>query len=470
MQRNTDFTLRDMIFLLKKRVVMIFTVTAATVLLSLIYSFYLVQPLYRCTTTLIVCVEQSGSSSISTSAQIADTFGYILKNQALVDKVIAKLEIDTDAETLADNIDFSEIESTGIYKLSVAADSDFLAGAVTDAFMQYVPEEISRSLKPGSIEVVTLSKDTKQISPNTLNNTVAGFFIGFSLSCVLSLLLELTSNRFTTNEDIKNRLDYPVIGVIPRFSPSIQIPSKSGENAPFAEAFNALQTVLHYTAQNRTVKTLMILSPLPGDGKTSVCLNLAAAMQSNGRKILIVDADFRSPGISGALFPSEPDQKGLSAVLTGSTALDASILSFSGVDVLPSGPTPERPGEALQSYAMADFLEEAAHSYDVIVFDVPAMTKYSDAATLLPLMDGVLFVIRHNYTTFEAAVFTKERIELLNAPVIGCVMNAFDVRITNKIYTYDPPDSRQRKNFSQTLFEAYRFVRAYLKTKLPKRT
>ena len=469
MQRNTEFTVRDLITLLKVRVVMIAAVTATAVLLSLIYSMFLVQPLYKCTTTLIVRVEQSSSSVANASAQIADTFGYILKNEALVERVISELDIDINADKLAENITFSEVESTGIYKLTVQAGSEALADAVTGAFIKYVPEEISLSLKPDSIEIITLSKDVVQVAPNTLSNAATGFFVGLALACVIALLMELLNNRFKSTVDVKSHLDYPVIGVVPQVGPSVLLPYGLDKSGRFAEAFNALQAVIHYARQNKPLKTIIIISPQPGDGRTAVVLNLAAAMRTEHSSILLVDADYRTPGLSGILYPNKPDANGLSAVLSGSTRLADCVQSLDGVDVLISGPAPNKPSEALQSEAMRSFIEEASRSYDTILFDVPALTMYSDAVTLLPLMDVAIFVVRHNYTTFEAAAFAKERMELVNTCVIGCVMNAFDTRTSNKVYTYEPPAGKARTKLSQTLAASYRTAKAYLKTSLSKK-
>ncbi len=466
MQRNTEFTIRDVFFLLKKRLVLICTVTILAVLLSYIYSMCLVQPVFECNTTLIVSVEQSGASK--TTAQIADTLGYILKNQSLLQKVTQILNLHQSADTLSDNLDFAETETTGIYLLTVKAGSESLAGAITDTVIKYVPDEISSSLKIGSIEIITLSEDTKQISPNVLNNVFLGFFIGFALSCALSFVMELMNNKFKTNDDVKTRLAYPVIGVIPSFPPS-DAHFNPGGGTQLIESFNALQAVLRHKLRNKTVKKIIIVSPLTGDGKTTVAMNLAAAMRSNDRKILVVDADFRTPGISGVLFPDASGQEGLSAVLANNADLSGCVRDVQGTFVLPSGSTPDNPNALLQSDAMRTFLEEAESRYDTLLFDTPPVAKHSDAVTLLPKMDGAIFVVRHNHTTFEAAAFAKERLEMVNAYVIGCIINAFDTRGTNKIYTYDLPASHKHLEPVRALTAVFDSVINFIKSMKPRK-
>ncbi len=442
MQRSNEFTVRDMLFILKKRIVLICTITIIAVLMSFFYTRCLVQPVYKCVTTLIVSVEQNGE--VKTSAQIADTFGYILKNQSLLNKVIEKLDMNISAGELATHIDFSETNSTGIYELTATAGEYYLTGAITDAVIEYVPDEIKNTFKTGSVDIIILYRDIVQNTPNIVNNTVAGFVIGFALSSVLSFIIEMMNNRYRTTEDIKNKLKYPVIGIIPKASASKNALHGNGINSELTESFNALQTVLRYTAKKRPAKKIIIISPQAGEGKTTVTLNLGAALAAAGRKTLVVDTDFKTSGISGLLSADESDQKGLSSVLTKAADVSDCILNSFGFDLLPSGPAPDNTNEIFQSEAMSAFLIDADKRYDTILFDTPPLTQYSDAIALLPRMDGAILVIRHNYTSFESAIFAKERFEMVSTAVIGCVLNAFDTKVTNKIYTFNSPNERTR--------------------------
>jgi capsular exopolysaccharide synthesis family protein len=170
------------------------------------------------------------------------------------------------------------------------------------------------------------------------------------------------------------------------------------------------------------LRTLLITSALPGDGKTTVAANLAYAM-SGASSVLIVDADLRRPrvaeylGIEGGV--------GLTDVLLGEVPLERAKLrwSDSDLDILPSGPVPPNPADVLTSAAMRGLLESGLAAYDVVIVDSPPVLSVADAALLSPLVDGVVVVIDARRTRQSQAVQAVRELESAGARVVGVILN-----------------------------------------------
>jgi capsular exopolysaccharide synthesis family protein len=206
----------------------------------------------------------------------------------------------------------------------------------------------------------------------------------------------------------------------------------------FVEAYKSLRTNLQFAAINSNIKKILVTSSVPGEGKSTVALNLALSLSENGDKVLLIDTDLRKPYLHKYLKISNKDVGGLTSLLAGITTLNNSIAYFSdlNISVITSGPIPPNPTELLGSEKFANIIESLSKDYDYIIFDTPPVSVVTDAAIISRLVDGVLFVIRQGYTTYDAANHAKENLVKVNANVIGCIFNAVDVEKNNKYYHY----------------------------------
>ena len=207
---------------------------------------------------------------------------------------------------------------------------------------------------------------------------------------------------------------------------------------PYTEAFKTLRTNLQYSSIDSSLKKIIVTSAVPGEGKTTVAINLALTLNQLYHRVIIVDADLRKPMVHRYLQIGNNDHTGLTIALTGQKTLKECVTYVErlGIFALSSGPSVPNPAEVLQSKAMGGLVEELSQNFNYILFDTPPVSIITDAAVLSPLTDGVIFIIRQNYTPTTAALEAVKNLENVKAHMIGCVLNAFDSDQSNHYSSY----------------------------------
>lgn len=189
-----------------------------------------------------------------------------------------------------------------------------------------------------------------------------------------------------------------------------------------AEPFRIVQANLRFLGAVRELKRVLVSSAFPGEGKTLVAANLAAACAEAGQRVLLLDADLRNPG-THRLF-GLPSTRGLTSVLEGDRTLDAvCYLAGRRLTVCPAGPVPPNSAELLGSEVMAEVLGDAARRYDLVLIDGPPVLLLADALLLAAQADGVLMVVRAGQTRRRDAARALESLTRAQARVVGVVLD-----------------------------------------------
>jgi protein-tyrosine kinase len=193
-----------------------------------------------------------------------------------------------------------------------------------------------------------------------------------------------------------------------------------------AEQFRTLRGRIDAMSVNQPLRTIVVTSPNPGDGKTTAAINLATVTAlSLGRRVLLVDCDLRKPKVHLAL--GLRPQAGLAEVLTGSKSLDEAILKVENLnlDVLAVRGRPPNPSELLSSANMVELVEELAKRYDRVILDTPAALGMPDAKAVAEYADGIVLVVRADVTSrrdVEASIELIDRRRLLGLLLNGAQM------------------------------------------------
>lgn len=198
----------------------------------------------------------------------------------------------------------------------------------------------------------------------------------------------------------------------------------SNPRSPVSEAYRTLRTNLEFFSLDEPIRTLVVTSPGAEEGKSTVLANLAVALAQGGKRVILVDCDLRRP-TQHTLFGLD-NATGLTTMMLDEAAQADPPLRETPVDglrVLPAGPPPPNPAELLGSRRMKETLAALLEQADVLLFDVPPVLAVTDALVLAVQTNGVLLVVKAGGTTREHVQQAKERLERVNARIVGAVLN-----------------------------------------------
>lgn len=192
-----------------------------------------------------------------------------------------------------------------------------------------------------------------------------------------------------------------------------------------SEQFRTIRTNIEFASVAKgNVKTLLVSSPLPSEGKSTITANLAVAYAQQGKKVLLVDTDLRRPTV--AVTFGITDNHGLTNYLADVNSEAHSIIRHTRLetlDVVTSGPVPPNPAELLASSRMTNLIAELREHYDMVIFDVPPFLMVADAQVLMSKMDGVAVVVSGRQTAKGALQRTVDMLKLAEAPMLGFIFN-----------------------------------------------
>ncbi len=268
---------------------------------------------------------------------------------------------------------------------------------------------------------------TSPIGPNKPATILLAAVIGFILAAGAAFLLEYLDDSLKNPDDVQKALALTTLGAIPVMPETAtqgELAVVASSHSMASEAFRVLRTNLRFAGVDRPLKTVLITSPSPSEGKSLTVANLGAALAQAGERVILVDTDLHRPrlhrifslrnnrGVTSALLEEHPDLDGL---LQESTV--------PGLQILTSGPLPPNASELLGSARMRELLAALGSQADVLLLDSPPATALADAAVLATQTDGVLLVLDSGATRREVARRAMEALHRVNARVVGAILN-----------------------------------------------
>ena len=292
--------------------------------------------------------------------------------------------------------------------------------------------KLTQALETGGADLVQhASPPGSPSSPDPKANVELGIVLGLLLGFGLAVLLERIDRRMRSVEELEELYGLPILARIPRSKLLAgRRDSGPGQSTPEGEAFRVLRTNLRFFDVSRDLRSILIVSPDEGDGKSTVTRNLALTMAAMGDDVVLVEADLRKGGDFRQVTGRPAD--GLSNVLAG-TPLEKVLVKVEVADggpsraralaVLPSGPAPPNPPELLESERMRQVLAELQESFRYVIIDSPALGAVGDALALVSEVSGVVVVGGLGKTTRDAARELTKQFSLVEQTPIGVIAN-----------------------------------------------
>jgi capsular exopolysaccharide synthesis family protein len=272
---------------------------------------------------------------------------------------------------------------------------------------------------------------TGPVKPNKRLSVTLAFILGIMLGCGIAILLDILDNTVKNPDDVEEKLGAPLLGTLPKMKSN-----KKGEfeqfwqkpQGQFAEALRTVRTGVVLSSLDNPAKVILVTSTIPGEGKSTVALNLGAAL-AQMENTLVIGADLRRPSLAKKcdLTPNHP---GLTHFVAGTAKLEDCIehLPELNLYVMPAGIIPPNPLEMISSKKFVQALKFLRERFDRIVIDSAPVQAVSDALMLASNADSVIYVVKADSTSATQAQKGIASVVASNEPLTGVVLNMFDAK------------------------------------------
>jgi capsular exopolysaccharide synthesis family protein len=310
--------------------------------------------------------------------------------------------------------------------------------------------EVAKNQQVGNARILQNALvPTQAASRMQLVLLAAGVMVGLLLGVAAAFFVDTIDKSLKTVKDAEAQYGYTLLGLVPRFetsdTPTIVSPTAddisprviamTSPRSMIHEAYQMLQANLKFMSLDKKVKTIVVSSAVPREGKSEVAANLAATMAQSGRRVLLVDADMRNPSqhhLWGLV-----NSVGLSNVVVDQSELRQAVKPItSNLSVLTAGVMPPNPLAILDSEAMTTFLETVSRDYDYVLFDTPPLAGTADAAVLGKMADGILIAVRPGVADAASVAAAKSLLDRSEPNILGLVANGVNVRYEPDSYFY----------------------------------
>ena len=407
--------------------------TLVCCLIGGIYTKFLTVPMYKSSTTVILGSNQEGTgitqSDISINNNLVSTYAEIIKSRRVLEQVQKELNESYTYKELASEISVSSINNTQIIKITVsdnnALNAKIIANLVAKVFTVEVPELYN--LDNVHILDVAIEED-EPYNINVAKSSIIGGVLGLVLSSGIFFVIYYFDRTAKSVEQVEEVLQMPILGSVEETKNlKEELVVATNPKELISEQIRTIRTNLQFTSADEKIKTILITSSIPSEGKSFISSNLATAFAQNNKKVLIVDCDMRKGrinklfkisnriGLSNLLAYKEEDEENLEDYIF-KTKID-------NLYVIPRGKVPPNPSELLNSQKTAKLISLLSEIFDYIIFDGPPVNGLSDSLIMSDFVDRTIVVTSLNSAPIELLESTKKMLTNVNAKVAGVIVN-----------------------------------------------
>ncbi len=442
--------LADYLAIMRKRWVSIVLITLLAVGGAVVATL-LTTPLYEARSQVYVSVRTGDTtadllSGSSFSQKQVTSYTDLVGSPRVLIPVIEQLDLATTPDELATQVSASSPLNTVLINIT-ATDADpqlasDIANATATSLSDVVVELETPDVGPSPVQISTVrsaSAPTTPSSPNTKLNLALGLLVGLAAGFGLAVLREVLDTRVRTEADVHEVTDTAVIAQMTFDEAAAKTPLivHANPHSQRSEAFRRLRTNLQFLDVDDRLRSIVVTSALPGEGKTTTAVNLAITLADAGQKVILVDADLRRPSVAEVM--GLEGSAGLTTALIGRAALNDVIQPWGDrhLHVLPSGQIPPNPSELLGSPAMSSLLTYLSTQYDVVLIDTPPLLPVTDAAILSRSVSGALVVAGANTLHRQQLADALGGLDAVGARILGILLNRVPAKQSSSYQYYD---------------------------------
>jgi capsular exopolysaccharide synthesis family protein len=299
--------------------------------------------------------------------------------------------------------------------------------------------QIETTADQSYLTILSRASVAQPLPRGTARHLIIGLVGGLVVGSIILYLLDRSDDRLATPSELLNHFAEPILGQIPdvrasRTSHGLPLLQAEDDRYTYAEAFRSLRSSLIFMPNQAEMKAILITSAIPNEGKSTIASNLAITMANAGARVLLVDADLRRGDIA-TLFDID-GKNGLTNILRGEVPWRECVedTKLATLHVIARGPVTNQSGELLLRPVMDTVLDEMKASYDLVIFNTAPILAADDTPTLAPHFDGVLMVIRAQFTGAKLTQNALNALYQRQVNVLGLILNAVDTETPDYYY------------------------------------
>lgn len=514
-----EFDLKKFAKLAMAKKVFIIVILILAIMVGLFYSYVLVMPKYKSTTTILLAqinedkidqntVKQSEITDFSMTSTLLEPYISLIESDRVLAKVISNLNIDMNEDQVRNMLTVTE-ENTAMLAITVVSENAEFAAKVANEIANVFTEESQDIFNITNVNIIDVAKVEKEpYNINHVKDLIIFALLGVFASCGLILLIYMLDTTIKEEEDIEQELKIPVLGIIPAYTKKLEESDEKDEKedskhkgssrvsgkttktsrkrrstelvilgntkSPVSEAFRALRTNLTFSPNT---KTILITSSGMSEGKSYVTANLATAIAKAGKKVIIIDADMRK-GRQNKIFELD-NKRGLSNYLAncdeGTVDVDE-ITSYiktteiQNLHIMTSGSRPSNPAELLTPGKVQKLLAVLEDIYDIVLIDGTPSNIIADSVAIAKFVDYTLLVTSHKTTKLEEARKVIKNFEQVGGKIKGAVLNKYPLTKEEYSSSYYYADEKSSTKLEETDSEEIKSVKSFVEEATEKKT
>lgn len=430
-----EINIKEFLNYLKKYIILIIFITVLLVSTIFAYDKFVKKSMYTTYTTIVLVKGDSASltgnseaisqSDILLNQNLVSTYSQIIKSKLVLKQVISDLKLDYSISGLSNNIKVEALEDTEILKISVSDQKPEKAADIANKIADVFSLEIKKIYKINNVSVIDDAQVSYEVSNNTLKRDIAlAIMAGIFGTGALIFIKFYFDDTVKFSESLEREIQMPIIAKVMRDKNNIDLITIKRPNALTSESIRTLRTNLQFASVDKEIKTILITSTMPGEGKSFISANLAVSFAQAGKRVLLIDCDLRK-GRQHQIF-GIPNKKGLSNLLIGDFGKVKDYIhktKIKGLSVITRGACPPNPSELLNSKKNNVFIKKVSEWYDIVIFDGAPCNGLSDSLILSSFVDGVVIVSSENYTPKTELGNARKSIIAVGGNIVGSVIN-----------------------------------------------
>jgi capsular exopolysaccharide synthesis family protein len=392
---------------------------------------------YTAATRLFFAVGGESVSDLAQGSSFAEkqmaSYAQLVTSPLVLAPVIQRLSLPMTPTELAESVNATVLVNTVILDIAVTDRDGQRAAQIANAVgaeMSVVAGKLTPERRDGTKAVQVTIAAAAEVpeapsSPNVVLNLGVGLILGLMGGIGIALLRNTLDTKIRSQKDVGALTDVPILGVV-AYDPEVPQHTVIQRDEPYAasaEAVRRLRTNLQFITVAKKSKAIVITSSIPGEGKSTIAINLAVSLADSRVRTILIDANLRRPALDE--YAGLESGLGLTTVLIGQARIQDVIQPFgnSTLDLLPAGQVHPNPSELLGSAAMNRLLEELQASYDVVLLDCAPLLPVTDAAVLSKMASGALVIIGADGVHRPQLQAALESLEAADGHVLGLIMN-----------------------------------------------